>query len=247
VGELARGGKVLPLFVDALRVTEAVRRAALQLHGEPSEVLAGKDAEGQPLHDQHRHAHYVADCRGPVGRVSHVLVWAPAGLSATEQDALARLHFLHAGERGFSGEERARGDDPRSVDVVPMGFGQAADFAGASRLFMRARRWRSRTPFVLPRHPKRGREGADEQLVRELATRGFPRPETVRRVDGAALRDPLAGKASLTRWVEFEVRRRNRRPTTPLVGFELFFAEPQQGPILLGWGSHYGLGAFEAV
>jgi hypothetical protein len=31
------------------------------------------------------------------------------------------------------------------------------------------------------------------------------------------------------------------------MGFELLFAEPQQGPILLGWGSHYGLGAFEAV
>jgi CRISPR-associated protein Csb2 len=128
-----------------------------------------------------------------------------------------------------------------------MGFGQASDFAGASRLFMRARRWRSRTPFVLPRHPKRGRESADEQLVHELAARGFPRPESLRRLDGAALRDPLAGKASLTRWVEFEVRRRNRRPTTPVVGFELLFAEPQQGPILLGWGSHYGLGAFEAV
>lgn len=56
VAELALSGKRLPLLTRAVVVGESVRRAALAMHRVPSMTLAGKDASGKPLIQQHRHA-----------------------------------------------------------------------------------------------------------------------------------------------------------------------------------------------
>jgi hypothetical protein len=72
-------------------------------------------------------------------------------------------------------------------------------------------------------------------------------PEEVLFISGAALTDPRAGNSGLTRWVEFHVQRHGRPHPPGVLGFELVFAEPQRGPMLLGYGCHYGLGQFEAV
>ena len=56
VADLALSGKRLPLLTRAVVVGESVRRAALAMHRVPSMTLAGKDASGKPLIQQHRHA-----------------------------------------------------------------------------------------------------------------------------------------------------------------------------------------------
>ena len=235
VAELALGGPVLPLFTDAVKVAETVRRAALYHHQAPSRTLSGKDTDGRPLVGQHRHAHFVPDRCG-TNRVKRVLVWAPEGFTPAEERAIGSISYL-----------RLKDDGGDPINVVFNGAGQPSSFRQVSRLFRRARVWASVTPFVLPRHSKKGRENPEDQLVRELEIRGFPRPVRVRRIVGAALSDPAAGDSGRCRWVEFDLRRRHRWPTTGAFGFEIAFDVDQEGPILLGFGSHYGLGQFEAV
>jgi CRISPR-associated protein Csb2 len=156
-------------------------------------------------------------------------------LSETEQAALARVSFL----------VHHHGRPP--LDVVLSGFGDRDDFTKATPLFSVSTRWRSRTPFVLVRHPRRGKDTPVDQLTRELTARGFPVPKDITLVPSARLANPHAGDAGLTRWVEFKVTRRGRSHPPGAFGFELVFGEPVQGPMLLGYGCHYGLGQFEAV
>jgi CRISPR-associated protein Csb2 len=167
-------------------------------------------------------------------------VYAPEGLGEAEQAALAKIRFLTQ-EHGQP-----------ALDVVFSGFGEAEDFAHVSPLFGLSRRWRSKTPFVLPRPVKEHRHRPEEQLAHELSPRGFAAPVAVEPEIGAALFDPGAGQESRTRWLSFQMRRRRDRgneavTTTGFGGFSITFAEAQQGPILLGYGAHYGLGQFEAV
>lgn len=233
VAEFALGGGVLPLFTEGVRVAEQIRAAALARHGTPSVTLAGKDADGKPLSGPHVHAHYVCDARGRMPRVTHVLVWAPAGFTEQERDALSQISYL------------TQRDNRPTLDVVLAGFGQAESFAGASRLFGASTRWRSKTPFIPPRHPKGKSDSPEDQVALELARRGFPAPTRIERRLGAALADPGAGESGVVRWCEFEISRRRYRPTTWAMGFEITFDQPVVGPILLGFGSHYGLGQFE--
>ncbi|MFO0762683.1 MAG: type I-U CRISPR-associated protein Csb2 [Byssovorax sp.] len=238
VAELVLGGKVLPLFTDAVRVAEQVRRAAMSRFGSPpSPVLSGKVASGEARRDAHQHAHYVPEARGRTNRVTHVLVYAPEGFGEKEQHALSGIAYLK--------QEHGRPD----LDVVLSGFGEPADFAKDSTLFGRSRVWRSKSPFVLPRYRKEGKDSAEGQLVRELGLRGFPPPAGVKVVEGAGLFDPGAGETSSTRWLSFRMQRsEDRREGASMKGFGGFrveFAEEVEGPVLLGYGSHYGLGQFE--
>jgi len=235
VAELALGGAVLPLFTDAVLVAEQVRDAALSRHETPSETLSGKASDGERLREQHRHAHYVPDSRHAGKRVTHVLVYAAAGFSVSEQAALARVSFL------------AQRHNRPTLDVVLSGFGDADDFCDVTPLFGVSTRWRSRTPFVLIRHPRRGKDTPREQVVRELSLRGFPEPSEIIPITGARLVDPYAGDAGVTRWVEFVSSRHGRGHPPGAFGFELVFREPVRGPILLGYACHYGLGQFEAL
>jgi CRISPR-associated protein Csb2 len=204
-------------------------------HGTPSVTLAGKSADGERVQGQHAHAHYVPDARGRTDRVTHVLVYAPAGFSESEQAALARVSFL------------AQRHNRPPLDVVLSGFGDADDFHNVTPLFGVSTRWRSRTPFVLTRHPRRGKDTPRDQVARELRARGLPEPSDIIPITGARLLDPRAGDSGVTRWVEFVMTRQGRDHPPGAFGFELVFPEPVRGPILLGYGCHYGLGQFEAL
>ena len=232
--EFALSRSILPLLTDAVLVAERVRAAAMSRHGAPSETLAGRSADGERVRGQHEHAHYVPDARGRTNCVTHVVVYAPAGFSESEQVALARVSFL------------AQGHNRPPLVVVLSGFGDADDLRDVTPLFGVATRWRSRTPFVLIRHPRRGKDSPRDQVVRELDCRGLPEPSEIIPISGVRLVDPRAGDAGVTRWVEFVSRRRGRDHPPGAFGFELVFREPVKGPILLGYGCHYGLGQFEA-
>ena len=84
-------------------------------------------------------------------------------------------------------------------------------------------------------------------MARELRARGFPTPSEIIPIAGARLLDPSAGDSGVTRWIEFVMTRRGRGHPPGGFGFELVFPESVRGPILLGYGCHYGLGQFEAL
>jgi CRISPR-associated protein Csb2 len=106
-----------------------------------------------------------------------------------------------------------------------------------------AREWRSLTPFVAPRFLKKsGRNTLAGQVTAELASRDLPAPADVR------LLDPK-GDPSLLRHRHF-VRKRGRGPQPPAdfgYSLEIRFNAPVNGPICLGYGSHFGLGIFAAT
>lgn len=239
---------MLPPLRQGLRIAELFRRAALAMHHEPSEILAGKEG-GKRRRGPHEHAHYLPEARGQEEesparrRITHVMVYAPAGFTPSEVRALSRISYLPWHERKgvdlrldvrrISKRPPETERDALDLDVVLGKLGQCSDFILASPLFGSSRSWRSVTPFVLPRHVKRDRDRPEDQLLRELEYRGFPRPVELLPV-------PLE-------WREFLRRRLQDHDTTPATGFEFSFSEPQSGPILLGYGSHFGLGQFVPV
>lgn len=237
IADLALCGPTLPHLTEAVLVAEACRRAALALHRTPTRILAGKDADGRPLRDQHQHAHFVPDCRGQdPSRITHLLVYAPGGLAPSAVAALARIQYLPR----VASDNRT--GEPGPVEVALRALGQPSDL-GASVLCRRSRVFTSRTPFILPRHRKAGDE-PEEQLHRELRQRGFPSPVLIERVPGPALLS--AGTGGTVLWSGFRRQRRNDRVTTGTFGFRVEFSEPVLGPLLLGYGCHYGLGQFVA-
>ncbi len=103
---------------------------------------------------------------------------------------------------------------------------------------------RSETPFVPPRHYRKGRGEFTQWLAsevhREATNQNVPLPVRV-----TPMRC-LERSGREIRWIEF---RRNRKDDLPRLGygFELEFADPVDGPIALGYGCHFGLGLFVPV
>jgi CRISPR-associated protein Csb2 len=243
-------GPVLPLVTQTVRVAELFRHQALRaftrLHGGGlrSEVLAGKDAGGQPLRT-HGHAHFLPTAEGDdVRRITHLTVLAEDGLGANEVAALTALRDL---------ELPAGGDRALQLRVQLIGLGTREMFRGNVDLFRSATVWESATPFVVHRHLKRrgtkkdtphlvgfdpGAEFAD-LAVRELIARR--QLGALRRVEALGVL-PCRARAA-----EFE-RRRERGEDDgyprPFGAFRLTFSAPIDGPLCLGYGDHYGLGLF---
>ena len=226
---------VLPLVQDALPFAEQVRRALIRnrVGTEHSEVVTGKKADGVPL-EGHAHAHYLPTDEDGDGRLDHITVYAPRSFGPEDVAALGALRTIYR-----------KGNRPE-VRLVLTGTGAAEEFAGAGMLFGPSRRWRSVTPFSLPRFATRGagkpprpRDRPEEQLKRELRLRGLPGPVSITPVDGYR-----AGERPLVRWMEFQARRFKGETGYGLAGFEVEFAEDVAGPIALGFACHFELGLF---
>ncbi len=228
---------VLPLVQDAMPFAEQVRRALIRnrVDTSHSEAIVGKTIDGVPL-DGHLHAQYLATDEDHDGRLDHLTVYAPRGFDVADQQALGAIRTIYR-----------RAELP-NVKLVLTGLGTVEQMPKLA-LFRRHHRWRSITPFSLPRFANRGggkpprpRDLPEAQLVRELKSRGLPEPISIQRIEGYA-----PNNRPLVRWLEFQARRFNGTEGYGLAGFEIEFAEPQAGPIALGFGCHFGLGLFLPV
>ena len=245
-------GQRPPRLIEVIILAETVHRALVELsNGSP--VFTGCDSSHRPLKG-HGHAHIFCESNpvlglGGEGEITHITVFAPMGFGLLEQEALQRLKEAYV-------------DRESSVQLVLQGMGVPEDFGGLDpekgqcRLLAKARSWVSRTPFLPTRHPKRTRAGVpkvdatgfqigspEHELLRLLVLAGFPEPETVEPV--ASTR--LGGRDVL--WSAF-VRRREMDERAPAAngagyGFRIEFPEPVQGPVAVGYASHFGMGGFE--
>ncbi|HEY5315621.1 MAG TPA: type I-U CRISPR-associated protein Csb2, partial [Pirellulales bacterium] len=249
-------GPVLPPIDQSLPLAEEARHQLLchfrvASRGALSPALAGKDADGQPLHG-HQHAFYFPTDEDDDGRLDHLTIClrARAGgdraFSRNELDALDRLRSLRLGER--------------NLNLLLVGLGQAEDFRN-TKPFTVARQWLSATPFVASRFPKeRGQKRDPLALLQHGAERDFAGAvllEEARRAElsvAGVTVEPLAeqrlGRRGL-RPVQF-CRRRVRKAgddgeRRACGAFRLTFAEPVPGPVCLGHGCHFGLGLFLPV
>ena len=243
VVRFALDGPVLPQLVDTLRVAELAREAAMSKYGDlhnegRSYTLSGRGEDNKPLRG-HLHAFYIPTDEDNDGRLDHLTIWAPGGFAPEDLEALAALKVLR------------RRREALDLQLVWLGAGTPADFMVP--WLGRHRRWRNQTPYVLSRHvkirggktvPRRIIDAPEDQLYLELSRRGYPMPVSVQPLP--ALRLTIAGRAGrsskLYRWYEFYRWRSRVPPAGGAYGFEIEFPEPVQGPLLLGYGCHFGLG-----
>jgi CRISPR-associated protein Csb2 len=233
----------LPACTRALPQAELFHRAIVGRVGQGRKVecpeLTGKNVNGEPLHDRHRHAHTIPVDLDGDGRLDHLIIYAKMGLRHAAQHAIRTLRRTWT--KGGVGELQLAVVGYGDLDILRQ-LPDKLNTNVASLLgpMGGARVWESVTPFVPPRFLKtRGRNSLLGQVNAELASRDLPDAET------------LEIAPHLTRKLRHFVRRRSRSGASPPVdmgyGLRLTLSEPVRGPLLLGYASHYGLGMFKAV
>jgi CRISPR-associated protein Csb2 len=263
VARFAVDSNVLPLVEDTLKIAELTRRTLMGIYrrieerkvhrNDPSEalplpkseVLSGKDAEGNRLQG-HRHAYYLPTDEDADGRVDHLTVIAAMGFGPSEQKALDEIRRL----------KRDNGD---SLGLLLLALGQL-DAIGAERLLGPSKSWVSATPFIVTRHSKKNGQRKDppellgpqnqrafarQVFVEELARFLELRPDVPEPVSIEFLNDENRMGAHRLRPIQFKRFRQKggddggRRPAG---AFRIVFSEPIRGPICLGHSSHFGMG-----
>lgn len=242
-------GDELPPVRDTLKLGELARKAAMARYGRRNEgrasaALSGKDASGRPLQG-HFHAFYLPTDENGDGLLDHLTVVAQVGLSAEELASLAGIDALSAS-----------GSPP--VRLSCRASGALEHFREESPIFLESRRWRSLTPYVLPRHVKfRGeRDGngrrrmvdsPEEQVRREIAIRWPEGPglSSVELLDYRRVIAPMVPGNS-SGCLPFDFYRQRERGSNGGGAFnvELQFSGMVSGPVALGFACHYGLGIF---
>jgi len=244
IARYALHGSVLPRIAEAVMIGDRMRQA-LMAHsrdeaGISHGVFSGRDDAGVPMKGQ-QHAFFLPEDADGDGFIDHVLVWARNGFDSRAERALRSIERLW----GSSGHE---------LWLVLANLGEPSDCGTTRRVALRgatatlgsAVDWRSATPFVPTRNMKyRGGRWVDtpeEQLRRALSQLGFVAqavtPVQNLRVGGSSLawhrfrRERLSGSGSRGNGQGF--------------GFDITFAEPVAGPVVAGYGAHFGLGRFEA-
>ena len=251
VARFAVASKNSPQLTDTIILADRVHAALVSLSN-GSRIFTGCDEQGRPLQGN-RHAHVFCEsnnalAKGIDGEITHITIYAPAGIECEDQRALQDLNNVWGG-------------NDLEIQVILQGFGQPQDFGGIDLehgqcpLLARSRAWVSRTPFLPTRHPKVTRAGAlkrdasglqigssEHELRRLLGLAGFPEPVLVEPVAGTSL-----GGRNIP-WHAF-LRRRETGKGRPAAngagyGFRIEFPLAVQGPVAVGYGAHFGMGGF---
>jgi CRISPR-associated protein Csb2 len=265
IARFALDSTVLPLVTETLPIAEAARRNLMGVFGRlyteldgsrgRSAVLAGKDADGQPLRG-HRHAFYLPTDEDGDGRLDHLTIVAEEGFGPGEVRALHGLRRIRTAEREASGSP---------LRVLLLGLGALGKLrAGPTEM---SAVWKSATPFIVTRHLKKNGRKRDPQtlwyneaefvatvLHEELARLMERRPELA----GVSVADvgvsPLVDERGHFRCgvrqlrpIQFK-RLRHKRDDDgsrrPAGTFQIAFPVAVRGPITLGHSAHYGMGLF---
>lgn len=235
----------LPHVTRTLPQAELIRRALIcrAANGErihcPS--LLGKDEHGKPLQERHAHAHFLPLDLDGDQFLDHILIHAPAMLCGTAQRAVRSMRRTWTkggvGELQVALVGHGRLEDLRKLP--PPLQGTLCEILGPSE---GAQSWISSSPFVPPRFLKsRGRNTLEGQIQDELASRGLPSADSI---------EVLRWNETLHTLRHFvRVRQRGGSPPPMDLAFalRLRFQTSIQGPLTLGYGSHFGLGIFRAI
>lgn len=253
----SRNDHALPSVTRALAQAELLHQTlvgiAARRTGSAPAVLTGRDDSGKPLAGAHEHTHILPLDLDQDGHLDHMLIWAPMGLGARSQAA------IRAARRTY----QKGGVEPLRLAVA--GMGEMGDFASLPGQYGESVRkilgpgsyWQSATPFVPGRYlKKRGKNTLQGQVLAELRSRRFPGPVAVHQLApsrGAAaaaqlVAEPWGGESDWRHFRHFVLSRHPGRPQPPVpLGFAigLEFSKPVEGPLAIGYGSHYGLGLFQ--
>jgi CRISPR-associated protein Csb2 len=222
---------------DRLKQGLDVEELSVRLLGRPSTVSRAID---------HQHAFVMPLDLDHDQRLDHLLVWLPSGFCQQTRQLLTRVKKLWA--KGFvdltatfvgCGDEKTVTSAGAIVDPESKVL---KSVLGASSL------WTSMTPFVAPRFTKKSGKDALESQIRDSLE--LHRPDLIGKMAAIKVLTPAEALArkqpDCRRFVYNDAGFGGGTHHTPpmSVGYivELEFAEPVQGPICLGYGSHFGLG-----
>lgn len=206
--------------VRVVQAAEALRRAVLSVLGDSAPAaIHGHEGAGGASGSAHV-AWLGLPNLSPFarGELIGLALALPANLPARDrarclQAVLAVDHIVAGGRR---------------VEVEPPTHALSLEARSWSRP---ARRWRSVTPVVLDRYPKRGKLTAEAIVQRSVMDAGYPEPLRVQLGDLGAL-GPSVPCAAF----------RLRRPGRIYRQVDIEFASPVKGPVIVGAERHFGLG-----
>ena len=188
-------------------------------------AFAGKDASGVPL-SGHTHAFYVPTDDDLDGMLDHIYVIRNSGFDEPELAAISSVTAMHSRGDGIHIHVKACLHAPNS-----------AIFAQGCR------KWVSSSPFLLNRHVKqrgdRVIDSPESQVRLELERR-----HKSYRIKTVLVSGGIPMITCKMRPDQFLSSRRPWDPSRPAFDVALEFEDPVDGPLLLGHGCHFGMGAF---
>lgn len=232
----ALDSKVHPSVKETIELSERIHRKIMGrdkrlANGSEkrSSNFSGRDEFGKPLKD-HKHTYILPIDGDNDGWLDHLIIFSKTPFDNNEIRILDSL------------DHTWQPDGKPDIYFVPLKWGSYEDILCFES---RIRRFRSSTPFVPPRHYRKGRGDFMEWLAgevkKEAVYHGLPEPVEVKPVEKLSLKN---GRS--LRWLEF---RRSRKGESRQLGygFEIVFPEPVSQPFALGYGAHFGLGQFAPV
>lgn len=230
-------------------------------------AVSGRGGNGRPLADpRHRgHIFWLPEDADRDGRIDHLTAYLADGFCRATLQRLDGLDWVCPQGRDWPetwtvpGRFPSPGGPPvvgrvwdgRGKDwrLVSEGVGRPSDFADSSvvALFGSARVWRSRTPFFASGHLKR--TGYAGEIQRLLDRRGLLRPDQAEEVEVIEQSDRRFGDRRCTPRAFHSERCRAGETRLDDRGafLVLRLPVPIRGPLLLGYGAHFGLGQFQAT
>ncbi len=237
---------VAPSITQAISVADRVHDAFCKYFDQGkgrAAVFTGLGEDGKPR-TGHTHTYIFCETNGPCDAITHITVWATMGFDEAACLALRRLNKVW----GHGGHD---------IRLVLYGIGQSGDFKDCT-LFGPSKIWRSLTPFVSTHHAKTFRDGRPKMdasgwqvgsgahdLLRLLALHPQGTAATIKQCDERE-RPFQFGNRHL-RSLQFQTIRHDgggNRGNSSGNAFIVTFPKPVNGPLALGYGSHFGLGLF---
>ena len=255
-------GRPRPRVEDTVRIGEIMRLAALAQFGWRRDrssgrrvwqapcSISGHGDDGEPLRDPaHRHAFWLPEDADADGWIDHVSVFIGGGIDSDVRVRLDRITRLWLEPRHRVDNDDTDVSGAREWRLALEGFGTPSDFAGGAPIFGRSTRWRSVTAFLAAGHLKAaGYAGEFRRLVRRMGIDrrfGFDAAE----VEVSTLQQIPVGGATrrATHFHRFRSRGREKQHDTTGTLLEVVFPVSVPGPLVVGFGSHFGLGLFTSV
>ncbi len=256
VARFLLAGRPLPRIEDAVRIGELMRRAALARFGWQHDETAGRripkapweisgrGADGKPLRDRsHAHAFWLPEDANGDGWIDHVSVFIAGGMNDRVRRALDRITRLWLPPKQRPADDEAEPGSVKEWRLALEGFGTPVDFAGGARIFGSSARWTSVTPFLASGHLKAsGHAGEVRRLLnrRGLDATGVEVTELPAIDIGGAPRRAI-------HFHRFRTRGREAQPDAAGALLGIALPQPIEGPLAIGYGSHFGLGLFAAT
>lgn len=235
---------VLPRWTDVLHIGSAfhsqISKMAVKadLSSQAWSRLTGRTGTND-LSQGHQHLFILPEPSAQKSqKIGSLLLHLPGGFDKELLEFFSRFQSLWANNEDFQEQDLVFLDVEDSS-----GHHEFSPLCGAGDV------WESITPFVATRFNKAKEEfgfpvgSPEHDLIRLLLANGFDQPSKIEAINGVNF-----GRETL--WSSFRTHRRNRDgrrgPHGPK-GFRIFFEEPQNGPIALGYGAHFGLGLFKKI